>query len=514
MQSLNNISTSHALDQDFSASSANSASSLGADFAAMLFELSSDNKQGLSGIFSAISKIHASNQAIGAKLPLSSAKASSAAVKNNTAKVTAKIDEKSSSFEKSSKNSDEERILDSKDDRDDEKSEHKETSSTYDADTYQWMSAMLAPAVDPNNSSFDEENLSTLAPTAKELADDLSFLGKASSKSATNASFTQQLQNLDKNATLFLDSAKGLIENGGSFENAVASEDASLAYMMAQSGVKELKVSEGSSLSLLEQNAEELGLIDDSLQELQKIDNGANDDLTKQGEQNQSLNNALSQLRQSLTGNNENNLNTVDFMISTSNLSSDLENRDSTNTQSLGVSVDELTGAATPLSDARRIAREDRASQLRRDMLTLSSDVRKNAEEISKAVMTMASRNMKKFTFDLNPNGLGRMEISIDADENDNAVNVTIAAQELATRRLVAQSLDALKLALFDHGVEAKTSMSDFSGEGQFDERQQEPQEQAHTGILFAENSINDEDVEQLSADESISDDGALNLFA
>ena len=106
------------------------------------------------------------------------------------------------------------------------------------------------------------------------------------------------------------------------------------------------------------------------------------------------------------------------------------------------------------------------------------------------------------------------MEISIDADESDRAVSVTIAAQETATRRLVSQSIDALRLALNGHGVDARASMSEFTGDGNFNERQQERSRQENTGILFAGNSPEDEDVEALSAVESADDDGALNLFA
>ncbi len=504
MQSLNNISTSIAKDSATGGSSKASAQALGADFAAMLFDLSANEQQGLNGIFSAIAKIHSTNQGIGAKLPLSSSKNSNSVSPLSDRNSTVK---KSSSMR--SKESDDECQ-----DKDDEKDQG-HASSAID-DTCQWMSALLNPATDTTDSSQDRSDL-LVSPADENVSDDILLGAKLSDKSkGTNVQASIKQQNLADNATVLQDYAKSLLGRDGLHDGeGIHNEDSSLAYMMTQSGVQDLKISNGTQLSLLEKNADELGFIDDSLHALQNFDdNNSSENFADNNSQAQSLNYALQQLRESLSTSVENGANAVASNASFSDEQSDPYAVGSIDIQNISAESDDPSGAAQGLSDARAIAKENRSSQLRKDMLTLSSDVRKNAEEISKAVMTMAARNMKKFTFDLNPNGLGRMEISIDADENDKAVNVTIAAQEMATRRLVAQSIDALKLALFDNGIDAKTSMTDFSGEGSFGDGQQEKHHQEESGILFAKNSIDDEDVEQSSVDEMLTDDGALNLFA
>lgn len=499
MQSLNNISTFIAKDSAAGGSSTSSAPSLGADFAAMLFELSASEQKGLNGIFSAIAKIHSTNQGVGARLPLSSSKNSHTA--SNSA-------DKSSAFEKSSLKRSDSSDDDERTDKNEEEKDH--VSSAYD-DTCQWMNALLDPAVNPDESYSDAAEGAELSAD-ENVADDILLSAKAADKSKNNSAQAVLKQlNADKSTAVLQDFGKSLTGTDSLQEStAVKNEEASLAYIMAQSGVKDLKISDSSQLSLLDKNAEELGFIDDSLHALQDLDNS---DLSQNSSnQSKNLNYALSQLRESLSTNDGQNVNAAAFAQGDG--LTDLNDAQYSNAQERAELIDEITGASQGISDARAMSLKNRASQLRSDMLTLSSDVRKNAEEISKAVMTMAARNMKRFSFDLNPNGLGRMEISIDADDNDNAVSVTIAAQELATRRLVSQSLDALKLALYDHGVDAKASMTEFSGDGNFSERQQERGSQEHTGILFAENSLDDEDVEQPSAVENTESDGTLNLFA
>ena len=502
MQSLNNISTSIAGDCAAGGSSAGSVRPSGADFAAMLSELSANEQKGLNGIFSAIAKIHATDQGIGARLPLSSSRNSHTA--SNPADL--KHADKPSSFEKTAS-----RRSDMCDDEsateDDDEKEH--VSAAYD-DTCQWMSALLGPAADADECSSDEAGLSCASADENADFDILSGTGGSDKSKNGSTQVVSKLQNTDENTAVLQDCAESLPANGSLQDRGgIRNEDSSLAYMMAQSGVKDLRISDSSQQSLLDKNAEELGLIDDSLHALQDIDNSNLSD--NSGDESGNLNYVLSQLRESLGSSDVPAVNTAASALEDALSSSDTRYQGVQEDTEL---TDEISGAAQGLSDARILSRENRASQLRSDMLTLSADVRKNAEEISKAVMTMAARNMKRFTFDLNPNGLGRMEISIDADESDRAVSVTIAAQESATRRLVSQSLDALRLALNGHGVDARASMSEFTGDGNFNERQQERNRQENTGILFAENSPEDEDVEALSAVESADDDGALNLFA
>ena len=503
MQSLNNISTSIAGDCAAGGSSAGSARPSGADFAAMLSELSANEQKGLNGIFSAIAKIHATDQGIGARLPLSSSRNSHTA--SNPADL--KHADKTSSFEKTASRRSDMCDDDESATEDDDEKEH--VSAAYD-DTCQWMSALLGPAADADECSSDGESLSCASADENADFDILSGTGGSDKSKNGSTQVVSKQQNTDENTAVLQDCAESLPANGSLQDRGgIRNEDSSLAYMMAQSGVKDLRISDSSQQSLLDKNAEELGLIDDSLHALQDIDNSNLSD--NSGDESENLNYVLSQLRESPDSSDVPDVNTAASALADELSSSDTRYQGGQEDTEL---TDEISGAAQGLSDARILSRENRASQLRSDMLTLSADVRKNAEEISKAVMTMAARNMKRFTFDLNPNGLGRMEISIDADESDRAVSVTIAAQETATRRLVSQSIDALRLALNGHGVDARASMSEFTRDGNFNERQQERSRQENTGILFAGNSPEDEDVEALSAVESADDDGALNLFA
>ncbi len=132
----------------------------------------------------------------------------------------------------------------------------------------------------------------------------------------------------------------------------------------------------------------------------------------------------------------------------------------------------------------------------------------------------MAAKNMKRFTFELNPHGLGRMEISVDADESSQPVAVSVAAEEQTTRRMLQDSLSSLKQILADQGVDADAFMGEFTGSSGSEDGSfagsgnfsgNGSQEQSDT--LFAGNVAKDPDVNKTEENLPNDDDG-LNLFA
>ncbi|MGN0908045.1 MAG: flagellar hook-length control protein FliK [Succinivibrio sp.] len=124
------------------------------------------------------------------------------------------------------------------------------------------------------------------------------------------------------------------------------------------------------------------------------------------------------------------------------------------------------SASGTPeLSQARVQSRQAMGEQSLRDaMLTLSSDARENAERIAKAVMAMSARNLKSFSFDLNPEGLGKMSIQIDEGSDGDAVRIGISANSPQTRAILADGMDALRQGLVRNGIFAQADL-----EGGFD---------------------------------------------
>ena len=115
---------------------------------------------------------------------------------------------------------------------------------------------------------------------------------------------------------------------------------------------------------------------------------------------------------------------------------------------------------AAPLSESRLSAREALEGQDLRDaMLSLSSDVKRNAEKLTEAVMAMSSRNLKSFKFELNPEGLGSMQIKIDSTDDGDAVRIGISASSSQARAILAQGMDALREGLLRNGIFAQAEL-------------------------------------------------------
>ncbi len=140
------------------------------------------------------------------------------------------------------------------------------------------------------------------------------------------------------------------------------------------------------------------------------------------------------------------------------------------------------------------------------DLLSLSQNLKENAEALSKKVMEMSSRNLKVLNLNLNPEGLGRMKISIDATSADEITKISISASKSGTRALIEGSLGSLREILASNDITASTELKDYTEEHyegqeqeahhQHQEQHREPQQQEDDGIIFARASV-DEDVSE-----------------
>lgn len=185
-----------------------------------------------------------------------------------------------------------------------------------------------------------------------------------------------------------------------------------------------------------------------------------------------------------------------------------------------------LSGSSEGLSASRLNAREGLSQQSLRDtMLSLSSDVKANAEKITQAVMAMSARNLKSLHIELNPEGLGSMQIDIDSDSKDEAVRIGISASSSQARAILSQGMDALREGLMRNGIFAQAELSSGtdsgtassdggnSGSGQWQGSENNRQWRGpDASAVFA--SAPEESADPAIASPLETDDGALNLFA
>jgi flagellar hook-length control protein FliK len=191
-------------------------------------------------------------------------------------------------------------------------------------------------------------------------------------------------------------------------------------------------------------------------------------------------------------------------------------------------------GGTSGLSQSRLESHEAMASQSLRDtMLSLSSDVKRNAEKITEAVMAMSSRNLKSLNFELNPEGLGSMQITIDSDQNGDAVKIAISASSSQARGILAQGMDALRDGLLRNGIFAQAeleggdagSQPQDGGQGAWQDQgswqgsgrdgSESAERQWNGGTLFASGSDDGADAASApAADPAAFQEDGLNLFA
>lgn len=501
--------------ENYAAGGRKSSSALGADFAAMLNGVGDlqSGMQGINGIFSAMKDLQNSRQ---------DANRTNTSLKRvDQSKLSVSAQDKRSNFSKDpgiNKISDKKTVEKTNSMQDDDQSDEKVQNST-DETLTAWMTSLFGN---------DEQGIN------KSKNDQIKSEASSDLKNTTNALLKQPDSGVKGNKNLIQD--QETLADLNQNQIILDKEQSSMAKLLAQGNVKNVTVVQSSAeqnSQMLAANADDLSFINDSLQAAAKL--GAQDNANSPGgqgnfsgngqdAQQQSVNAALATLRQTLAKDqtklsvSDDEINANQVNATTSKTVSSGE-KISANVSAAGFSED-LSGAAQGLSDARRVQKENSQTSLRQDMLTLSNDAKKNAEEISKAVMSMAAKNMKRFTFELNPHGLGRMEISVDADESSQPVAVTVAAEEQTTRRMLQDSLSSLKQVLADQGVDADAFMGEFTGfsggesgsfagSGSFTGNGS--QEQSDT--FFADNMAKDPDVNKTEENLPNYDDG-LNLFA
>lgn len=494
MQSLSTIAThgqeKYAADGKIGAANA----ALGGDFAAMLGSMIKDQGTGVNRIFSAMQQFRSEKGSFNADIPVKDNKSSLSleafGKKDNATADRIKPEKTANTYE---------------DDAEDEDKGVKADGSADDATQVAavWVNNLLA--------ENKAEEGSELNKTQEKPVNTQNLLKNTVAETKTETVLNEE--DLQNYADELLSQEGEALQNT---EPVAIKDDSALTSLMVQANVKAVKVSEvkgSTDATAAMESMDDLSFINESLKLASDMSEGEGNTSQNGGQgslggnaqqallqsampENKSLGEALSALKQGMNSTASSSYESTESALSSRNETS---------------SIDALTGAAQGLSQTRMSAMENAQASLRSDMLTLSQDVKKNAEEIARAVMTMAAKNLKRFTFELNPHGMGRMEISIDTDESNEAVNVNVAAEEQATRRLIAQSLPTLKQFLRDAGVNSETSCGDYQG-GDGHERQgseHKQKDEREQGMLAG-----NEDVRVEKSSSQALDDEILSLFA
>ena len=152
------------------------------------------------------------------------------------------------------------------------------------------------------------------------------------------------------------------------------------------------------------------------------------------------------------------------------------------------------------------------------DLLSMSSNLKQNAQALTEKVMQMASKNLKTMDLTLNPHGLGKMKISLDVGSADDVTKISISASSPATKALVEQGMEALRQTLRDNDINAKTEATEYEDNhsnqnsnqefaGNEQQSQHGQQEQNHEklsyGAFFATNDEDDNQSENLTENQT-----------
>lgn len=152
------------------------------------------------------------------------------------------------------------------------------------------------------------------------------------------------------------------------------------------------------------------------------------------------------------------------------------------------------------------------------DLLSMSSNLKQNAQALTEKVMQMASKNLKTMDLTLNPHGLGKMKISLDVGSADDVTKISISASSPATKALVEQGMEALRQTLRDNDINAKTEVTEYEDHhsnqnsnqefaGNEQQSQHGQQEQNHDelsyGAFFATNDEDDNQSENLTENQT-----------
>lgn len=152
------------------------------------------------------------------------------------------------------------------------------------------------------------------------------------------------------------------------------------------------------------------------------------------------------------------------------------------------------------------------------DLLSMSSNLKQNAQALTEKVMQMASKNLKTIDLTLNPHGLGKMKISLDVGSADDVTKISISASSPATKALVEQGMEALRQTLRNNDINAKTEVTEYEDNhsnqnsnqefaGNEQQSQHGQQEQNHDelsyGAFFATNDEDDNQSENLTENQT-----------
>lgn len=152
------------------------------------------------------------------------------------------------------------------------------------------------------------------------------------------------------------------------------------------------------------------------------------------------------------------------------------------------------------------------------DLLSMSSNLKQNAQALTEKVMQMASKNLKTMDLTLNPHGLGKMKISLDVGSADDVTKISISASSPATKALVEQGMEALRQTLRNNDINAKTEVTEyednhsnqnpnqeFAGNEQQSQhgQQEQNQDDLSYGTFFASNDEDDNQSENLTENQT-----------
>lgn len=201
------------------------------------------------------------------------------------------------------------------------------------------------------------------------------------------------------------------------------------------------------------------------------------------------------------------------FENSNSVMSSDLsqgENSDTNQNQSF----------QSMLQQSAATNKENTQNQISKqfDLLSMSSNLKQNAQALTEKVMQMAAKNLKTMDLTLNPHGLGKMKISLDVGSADDVTKISISASSPATKALVEQGMEALRQTLRDNDINAKAEVTEYEdnhsnqnpnqefagNEHQSQHGQQEQnQDDLSYGTFFATNDEDDNQSENLTENQT-----------
>ena len=152
------------------------------------------------------------------------------------------------------------------------------------------------------------------------------------------------------------------------------------------------------------------------------------------------------------------------------------------------------------------------------DLLSMSSNLKQNAQALTEKVMQMASKNLKTMDLTLNPHGLGKMKISLDVGSADDVTKISISASSPATKALVEQGMEALRQTLRNNDINAKAEVTEyednhsnqnpnheFAGNEQQSQhgQQEQNQDDLSYGTFFATNDEDDNQSENLTENQT-----------